>query len=330
MLPCFAPANSVARQVQVVTVAGFADWLRSAEPRTRRWLDTTAFKAKAGAVALLPDGEGELALALLVTGDPATPWDAAALQAALLMDAAGKDDVFLETVGVGQAEVDVIDHADSVVLVLIPGSGDSIQALKAGVMEIPDVIVVNKADHPLTDTMVREIRGVLSLAPQGDWPVPIVKTEAHRGEGVELLQEKLAEHRAFVESEGLLAERRRRNLMNEVLGLATVRLRRALEASLHEDPEVQQLLDESIEIENAVVEAAEALKVGQIENDRIREEIIRDVWDEHWWGPTKTLDVHISGLRKKLGPEPWITTLRGVGYRLDPPGSPEPPAADGT
>ena len=90
----------------------------------------------------------------------------AALQTALLMDAAGKDDVFLETVGVGQAEVDVIDHADSVVLVLIPGSGDSIQALKAGVMEIPDIIVVNKSDHPLTDTMVREIRGVLSLAPQ--------------------------------------------------------------------------------------------------------------------------------------------------------------------
>ena len=87
----------------------------------------------------------------------------AALQAALLMDAAGKDDVFLETVGVGQAEVDIIDHADTVVLVLMPGSGDSIQALKAGVMEIPDVIVVNKADHPLTDTMVREIRGVLSL-----------------------------------------------------------------------------------------------------------------------------------------------------------------------
>src|SRR5215210_2897835 len=89
----------------------------------------------------------------------------ATLQAALLMDASGKDDVFLETVGVGQAEVDIIDHADTVVLVLMPGSGDSIQALKAGVMEIPDVIVVNKSDHPLTDTMVREIRGVLSLAP---------------------------------------------------------------------------------------------------------------------------------------------------------------------
>ena len=87
----------------------------------------------------------------------------AALQTALLMDASGKDDVFLETVGVGQAEVDIIDHADTVVLVLMPGSGDSIQALKAGVMEIPDVIAVNKSDHPLTDTMIREIRGVLSL-----------------------------------------------------------------------------------------------------------------------------------------------------------------------
>jgi LAO/AO transport system kinase len=170
----------------------------------------------------------------------------AALQAALLMDAAGKDDVFLETVGVGQAEVDVIDHADSVVLVLIPGSGDSIQALKAGVMEIPDIIVVNKAEHPMTDTMIREIRSVLSLAPQEGWRVPIVRTEAVRGRGVEELAEKLADHRAYVEAEGSLSERRRRNLLNEVLGLATVRLRRALEATLREDPEVQDLLDEVV------------------------------------------------------------------------------------
>lgn len=170
----------------------------------------------------------------------------ASLQAALLMDAAGKDDVFLETVGVGQAEVDVIDHADSVVLVLIPGSGDSIQALKAGVMEIPDIIVVNKADHPLADTMVREIRGVLALAPQEGWKVPILKTEAARGEGVSALAEQLSEHRAYVEAEGTLSERRRRNLMSEVLGIATMRLRRALEASLREDAEVQALLDEVV------------------------------------------------------------------------------------
>ena len=170
----------------------------------------------------------------------------ATLQAALLMDASGKDDVFLETVGVGQAEVDIIDHADTVVLVLMPGSGDSIQALKAGVMEIPDVIAVNKADHPLTDTMVREIRGVLSLGPQEGWRVPIVKTEASRGEGVEELAEKMAAHREHIDAEGTLAERRRRNLMNEVVALAAGRLRRKLEAEVREDASVQELLDEVV------------------------------------------------------------------------------------
>jgi LAO/AO transport system kinase len=170
----------------------------------------------------------------------------ATLQAALLMDASGKDDVFLETVGVGQAEVDIIDHADTVVLVLMPGSGDSIQALKAGVMEIPDVIAVNKADHPLTDTMVREIRGVLSLGPQEGWRVPIVKTEASRNEGVEELAGKIAEHRTFIEKQGTLAERRKRNLMNEVVALAAGRLRRALETRVNGDPEVQKLLDEVV------------------------------------------------------------------------------------
>jgi LAO/AO transport system kinase len=170
----------------------------------------------------------------------------ATLQAALLMDASGKDDVFLETVGVGQAEVDIIDHADTVVLVLMPGSGDSIQALKAGVMEIPDVIAVNKSDHPLTDTMVREIRGVLSLGDQKGWRVPIVKTEASRGEGVEELAVKIGEHREFIESEGTLAERRRRNLMNEVVALAAGRIRRKLEAEVRDDAEVQTLLDEVV------------------------------------------------------------------------------------
>ncbi len=170
----------------------------------------------------------------------------AALQAALLMDAAGKDDVFLETVGVGQAEVDIIDHADTIVLVLMPGSGDSIQALKAGVMEIPDIIVVNKADHPLTDTMVREIRGVLSLAPQHGWRVPIIKTEAHKGAGVAELVAKLDEHRAFIEAEGTLSERRKRNLRSEVVAICTFRLRRRLEEQLDEDDTFAELLDEVV------------------------------------------------------------------------------------
>jgi LAO/AO transport system kinase len=167
----------------------------------------------------------------------------ATLQAALLMDASGRDVVLLETVGVGQADVDIIDHADTVVLVLMPGSGDSIQALKAGVMEIPDVIVVNKADHPLTDTMVREIKGVLALGPREDWEVPIVSTEAVRGEGIEELADQLERHHEFIEAEGSLSERRRRNLMNEVLAIATFRMRRELEASVREDSDVKELLD---------------------------------------------------------------------------------------
>jgi LAO/AO transport system kinase len=170
----------------------------------------------------------------------------ATLQAALLMDASGKDEVFLETVGVGQAEVDIIDHADTVVLALMPGSGDSIQALKAGVMEIPDVIVVNKADHPLTDTMVREIRSTLSLGPKTSWRVPIVRTQAATGEGVEELADRIAEHRQHIIDEGTLEERRRRNLRNEVMELATVRLRRRLEASVRGDEELQKLLDEVV------------------------------------------------------------------------------------
>jgi LAO/AO transport system kinase len=170
----------------------------------------------------------------------------AALQAALLMDASGKDDVFLETVGVGQAEVDIIDHADTIVLVLMPGSGDSIQALKAGVMEIPDIIVVNKADHPLTETMVREIRGVLSLAPQRGWRVPIVKTEASIGKGVPELVEQLDTHRAYIEEEGTLSERRRRNLRSEVVAICTHRLRRRLEEQLDADSAFGELIEEVV------------------------------------------------------------------------------------
>src|SRR3989440_3306885 len=191
----------------------------------------------------------------------------AAVQAALLLDAAGREDVFVETVGVGQAEIDIIDHADTIVLVLMPGSGDSIQALKAGVMEIPDVIVINKADHPLTDTMVREIRGVLSLANldrsaeevRGRWRVPIVKTEASQGSGVDELVERLEEHRAHILAEGQLAERRSRNLRNEVLAIATARMRRRLEEELGEDAEFQRLLARVVERRLDPASAATAL-----------------------------------------------------------------------
>jgi LAO/AO transport system kinase len=183
----------------------------------------------------------------------------ATLQAALVMDASGKDDVFIETVGVGQAEIDIVDHGDTVVLVLMPGSGDSIQALKAGVMEIPDIIVVNKADHPMTDTMVREIKGVLALGPHVSWTVPIVRTEAARAEGIEELAEKIAEHRAHIEQEGTLEERRARNLKNEVLEIAASRMRRRLEASVAADSGVAELLERVVSRELDPASAATEL-----------------------------------------------------------------------
>ncbi len=183
----------------------------------------------------------------------------ATLQAALLMDASGNDDVFIETVGVGQAEIDIVDHGDTVVLALMPGSGDSIQALKAGVMEIPDIIVVNKADHPMTDTMVREIRGVLSLGPATSWRVPILRTEAARGEGVAELAERIGEHRAHIEAEGTLEERRARNLRNEVLELAAARMRRGLEAAVEGDPEIAALLERVVRRELDPASAATEL-----------------------------------------------------------------------
>ena len=168
----------------------------------------------------------------------------ATLQAALLMDASGKDDVFIETVGVGQAEIDIVDHGDTVVLVLMPGSGDSIQALKAGIMEIPDVIAINKSDHPAAKTMLNEVRSVLALDNESGWKPPIVLTEAMRGENVPELWEKVEQHRAYLESEGLLEQRRRENLAGEVFAVASSRAKAHLQRAVAGDEELRRLLDE--------------------------------------------------------------------------------------
>jgi GTPase len=167
----------------------------------------------------------------------------ATLQALLVLDAAGKDVVFLETVGAGQSEIEVIGIADTVLLVLMPGSGDSVQALKAGIMEIPDVIAVNKMDHPAAKTMLNEVRSVLSLDREREWRPPIVLTEAARGENVPELWERIEEHRAFLAEEGRLEERRRRNLAGEVFSVASLRAKRHLEQAVADDPELRRLLD---------------------------------------------------------------------------------------
>jgi LAO/AO transport system kinase len=168
----------------------------------------------------------------------------ATLQALLVLDAAGKELVFLETVGAGQAEVEVIGIADTVLLVLMPGSGDSVQALKAGIMEIPDVIAVNKRDHPAAKTMVNEVRSILSLDRESAWRPPIVLTEAAREEGIDVLWEKIEAHRTFLETDGLLEERRRRNLAGEVFAVASGRAKVHLERAVQGDPELRRLLDE--------------------------------------------------------------------------------------
>jgi LAO/AO transport system kinase len=166
------------------------------------------------------------------------------LQALLVLDAAGKELVFLETVGAGQSEVEVIGIADTVVLVLMPGSGDSVQALKAGIMEIPDVIAINKMDHPAAKTMLNEVRSILSLDSESSWKPPIVLTEATRGENVPELWGKIEEHRAYLESEGRLEERRRKNLAGEVFAVASGRAKAHLQDAVANDPELRRLLDE--------------------------------------------------------------------------------------
>jgi LAO/AO transport system kinase len=167
----------------------------------------------------------------------------ATLQAVLLLDASGKDVVFVETVGAGQSEVEVTGIADSVLLVLMPGSGDSVQALKAGIMEIPDVIAINKLDHPSAKTMLNEVRSVIGLAEDGDRRPPIVMTEALTGENVPELWEKLEEHRTALERAGELEERRRRNLAAEVFAVASSRARSHLEAAVADDAELERLLE---------------------------------------------------------------------------------------
>jgi LAO/AO transport system kinase len=166
------------------------------------------------------------------------------LQAMLVLDAAGKDVIFLETVGAGQSEVEVIGVADTVLLVLMPGSGDAVQALKAGIMEIPDVIAINKSDHPAAKTMLSEVRSILALDLEREWKPPVVLTEAMRSENVATVWEGIERHRTFLEEHGGLDERRRRNLAGEVFAVASARAKTHLEHAVRDDPELRRLLDE--------------------------------------------------------------------------------------
>jgi LAO/AO transport system kinase len=190
----------------------------------------------------------------------------ATLQAVLLLDAAGKDIVFVETVGAGQSEIEVTGIADTVLLVLMPGSGDSVQALKAGIMEIPDVIAINKMDHPAAKTMLNEVRSIVALA-EPDRRPPIMLTEALHGENVAELWAMLEEHRSALERDGRLDERRRKNLAAEVFAVASGRASRHLRAAVAEDAELRAVLSR---VEERELDPLSAVR-----------EILEEVFDVH-------------------------------------------------
>lgn len=149
-------------------------------------------------------------------------------QAIRVLDAAGCDVVLVETVGVGQSEVEIASQADTSVVLLAPGMGDGIQAAKAGILEIGDVYVVNKADRDGADATARELNHMLGLGEAraaGDWRPPIVKTVAARAQGVDEVVEALEKHRAWMEEHGVLAERRRERAAREVETIAVTALR---------------------------------------------------------------------------------------------------------
>ncbi|MGH8866947.1 MAG: methylmalonyl Co-A mutase-associated GTPase MeaB [Actinomycetes bacterium] len=149
-------------------------------------------------------------------------------QALRVLDAAGCDVILVETVGVGQAEVEVASLADSTIVLVAPGMGDSVQAAKAGILEVADVFVVNKADREGADQTARDLRHMLSLGERRtpeDWRVPIVKTVASRGEGSDEVVEALEKHGAWLENSGELARRRLARVTDEVEAIAVATLR---------------------------------------------------------------------------------------------------------
>jgi LAO/AO transport system kinase len=160
----------------------------------------------------------------------------ATADAVLLMDAFGFDVVVIETVGVGQSEVAIAELAQTTLVALQPGSGDSIQVLKAGIMEIADVFVVNKADHPMADQLRREIRSTMQMLEWHGWIPELVATQALAGEGIEELWRAIERHVAYLNETGEIEARRREAFSHQVRQLAMGRLQQRLDRALREDP----------------------------------------------------------------------------------------------
>ncbi|MDX6315457.1 MAG: GTPase [Streptomyces sp.] len=191
----------------------------------------------------------------------------AAPQAIRVLDAAGCEVILVETVGVGQSEVEIAAQADTSVVLLAPGMGDGIQAAKAGILEIGDVYVVNKADRDGADATARELNHMLGLGESrapGDWRPPIVKTVAARGEGIDEVVASLEKHRAWMEEHGVLADRRRRRAALEVEHIAVTALRERI-GDLHGDRRLDSLADRIVNGELDPYTAADELVAGLTE-----------------------------------------------------------------
>ncbi|WP_028813184.1 methylmalonyl Co-A mutase-associated GTPase MeaB [Streptomyces flavidovirens] len=191
----------------------------------------------------------------------------AAPQAIRVLDAAGCDVVLVETVGVGQSEVEIASQADTSVVLLAPGMGDGIQAAKAGILEIGDVYVVNKADRDGADATARELNHMLGLGESrgpGDWRPPIVKTVAARGEGIDEVVEALEKHRAWMEERGVLGERRAKRAAHEVETIAVTALRERI-GDLRGDRRLGALAERIVAGELDPYAAADELVAGLTE-----------------------------------------------------------------
>ena len=181
-------------------------------------------------------------------------------QALRVLDAAGCDVVLIETVGVGQSEVEIAGLADTTLVLLAPGMGDAIQAAKAGILEIGDVDVVNKADRDGADQVRRELRNMLALAERNEerWKPPIVQTVAQTGQGVDEVVEKIDKHREFLESSGELELRRVRRARDEIEAIAVTALRRKW-GDVHERTELDDLAEKVVAGDSDPYTAADSL-----------------------------------------------------------------------
>ena len=161
-------------------------------------------------------------------------------EAVRVLDAAGNDYIIIETVGVGQAEVDVVENADTTIVVLNPGWGDSVQAGKAGLLEIGDIFVVNKADRPGLKQTVRELQQMIDLGPktaEGAWRPPIIEAIAVEGKGGHELWAAIRAHRAHLEKSGSLADRRRLRIAKEIFDIVAERVKGRVRREASEDLE---------------------------------------------------------------------------------------------